>query len=71
MLDFGPIPPGVEKLGVRRIHAHFCHMLIILSFLLPLIFLVAQPEGSMSKNARFWSFPQKLQHCKKSWVDLT
>jgi len=25
----------------------------------------------MSKNAQFWSLPQKLQHCKNSWVDLT
>ena len=71
MLDFGPIPPDVEKLGVRRIHAHFSHILIICFFLLLLIFLVALPEGSTSKNAQFWCLPQKLQHCKKSWVDLT
>jgi len=37
----------LKKLGVRKIHAHFFHMLIILSFLLLLIFLVALPEGSI------------------------
>jgi len=48
-LAVGPIPPDVEKLGVRWSHAHFSQILII-RFLLLLIFLVALPEGSMLKN---------------------